>query len=53
MCYIKSSDSVKDTPHIFPLSHLMGQVVRYEVGNVYDPAYTLVCKIPKKGLPQK
>ncbi len=21
-------------------SHLMGQVVRYEVGNVYDPAYT-------------
>lgn len=34
-------------------SHLMGQVVRYEVGNVYDPAYTMVCKIPKQWLPQK
>ena len=32
-------------------SHLMGQVVRYEVGNVYDPAYTMVCKIEKKWLP--
>lgn len=34
-------------------SHLMGQVVRYEVGNVYDPAYTMVCKIPKKWLPKR
>jgi len=34
-------------------SHLMGQVVRYEVGNVYDPAYTMVCKIPKQWLPTK
>lgn len=34
-------------------SHLMGQVVRYEVGNVYDPAYTMVCKIAKKWLPQR
>jgi len=34
-------------------SHLMGQVVRYEVGNVYDPAYTMVCKIAKKWLPKK
>lgn len=33
-------------------SHLMGQVVRYEVGNVYDPAYTMVCKIEKKWLPR-
>lgn len=32
-------------------SHLMGQVVRYDVGNVYDPAYTMVCRIPKKWLP--
>jgi len=30
---------------------LMGQAVRYEVGNVYDPAYTLVCKLPKRSLP--
>jgi amidase len=33
-------------------SHLMGQVVRYEVGNVFDPAYTMVCRIEKKWLPQ-
>lgn len=33
-------------------SHLMGQVVRYEVGNVFDPAYTMVCKIDKKWLPR-
>jgi len=33
-------------------SHLMGQVVRYDVGNVYDPAYTMVCRIEKKWLPK-
>lgn len=32
-------------------SHLMGQVVRYHVGNVYDPAYTMVCRIEKRWLP--
>jgi acetamidase/formamidase len=26
---------------------LLGQFVRYEVGNVFDPAYTMVCKVPK------
>jgi acetamidase/formamidase len=34
-------------------SHLMGQVVRYDVGNVFDPAYTMVCRIEKKWLPRK
>lgn len=34
-------------------SHLMGQVVRYDVGNVYDPAYTMVCRIDKRWLPQR
>jgi len=34
-------------------SHLMGQVVRYDVGNVFDPAYTMVCKIEKKWLPTR
>jgi acetamidase/formamidase len=34
-------------------SHLMGQVVRYEVGNVFDPAYTMVCRIEKKWLPHR
>lgn len=27
---------------------LMGQAVRYEIGNVFDPAYTVVCKMPKR-----
>lgn len=29
---------------------LMGQCVEYELGNVYDPAYTMVCKMPKQVL---
>jgi acetamidase/formamidase len=28
-------------------SLLLGQTVRYDLGNVYDPAYTMVCKLPK------
>jgi amidase len=32
-------------------SHLLGQVVRYDVGNVFDPAYTMVCSVPKVRLP--
>ena len=31
---------------------LLGQCVEYDVGNVYDPAYTMVCKIPKPILEQ-
>lgn len=34
-------------------SHLMGQVVRYRIGNVFDPAYTVVCRIAKKWLPTR
>lgn len=30
---------------------LMGQAVRYDLGNVFDPAYTMVCKLPKELLP--
>lgn len=26
---------------------LLGQAVVYEIGNVFDPAYTVVCKMPK------
>jgi hypothetical protein len=33
-------------------SHLMGQVVRYHVGNVFDPAYTMVCLVEKRWLPK-
>ena len=30
---------------------LLGQCVEYDVGNVYDPAYTMVCKLKKQFLP--
>jgi acetamidase/formamidase len=29
---------------------LMGQAVQYDVGNVFDPAYTMVCKMAKRVL---
>ena len=31
-------------------SALLGQCVEYDVGNVFDPAYTMVCKVPKRVL---
>ncbi|MCS6826802.1 MAG: acetamidase/formamidase family protein [Caldilinea sp.] len=31
---------------------LLGQAVEYEVGNVFDPAYTMVCKLEKRWLPR-
>jgi len=33
-------------------SILLGQAVEYDLGNVYDPAYTMVCKLRKALLPQ-
>jgi amidase len=33
-------------------SVLLGQLIRYEVGNVYDPAYTMVAKVAKRHLPE-
>lgn len=36
-----------------PTAHmLLGQYVRYEVGNVFNPAYTMVCKLAKRHLPR-
>ncbi len=35
---------------IVSASHLLGQVVRYDVGNVFDPAYTMVCRVAKTWL---
>ena len=32
-------------------SHLMGQAVRYDIGNVYDPAYTVACRLNRSLLP--
>ena len=31
-------------------SILLGQVVEYDIGNVFDPAYTVICKVPKQVL---
>lgn len=31
---------------------LLGMCVRYEIGNVFDPAYTVICKIAKRLLSQ-
>jgi acetamidase/formamidase len=30
---------------------VLGQCVKYDIGNVFDPAYTVVCKVPKRYLP--
>jgi len=39
--------------HLDPLAAniLLGQSVEYDLGNMFDPAYTMVCKVPKKYLP--
>ncbi|MCA1667205.1 MAG: acetamidase/formamidase family protein [Thermomicrobia bacterium] len=34
-------------------SLLMGQTVRYDLGNIFDPAYTMVCKMPKRWLSKR
>jgi acetamidase/formamidase len=31
-------------------SVLLGLVGEYDLGNVFDPAYTMVCKLPKRAL---
>jgi amidase len=31
-------------------SILLGQAVEYDLGNMFDPAYTMVCKVPKRVL---
>ncbi|WP_010588232.1 acetamidase/formamidase family protein [Schlesneria paludicola] len=32
---------------------LLSQCVRYDLGNMFDPAYTMVCKLPKSVLPAR
>jgi amidase len=34
-------------------SALLGQLIRYDLGNVYDPAYTMVAKVAKRHLPER
>ena len=31
---------------------ILGTYVEYDVGNVFDPAYTMICKLPKSVLPK-
>lgn len=37
---------------VLAASHLLGQAVRYDIGNVYDPAFTVACRLNKKWLPK-
>jgi acetamidase/formamidase len=32
---------------------LMAQCARYDLGNIFDPAYAMVCRMPKRWLPEK
>jgi amidase len=32
---------------------LMSQCARYDLGNIFDPAYTMICKLPKHVLPRR
>jgi acetamidase/formamidase len=34
-------------------SVLLGQCVDYDLGNIYDPAYTMVCRLAKRWLPER
>ncbi|MEO6014007.1 MAG: acetamidase/formamidase family protein [Devosia sp.] len=38
--------------NIVGASHLLGQAVRYDIGNVYDPAFTVACRLNKQWLPK-
>jgi amidase len=38
---------------VLAASHLLGQAVRYDIGNVYDPAFTVACRLNKKWLPNR
>jgi acetamidase/formamidase len=32
---------------------ILGQCVRYDLGNMFDPAYTMACRLPKAVLPPR
>ena len=34
-------------------AHLLGQVVRYDIGNVFDPAYTVGCRVARRWLTKR
>ena len=33
-------------------SHILGQAVRYDVANVFNPAYSVACRLAKRWRPQ-
>lgn len=37
---------------VYAASTLLGMCVQYDLGNIFDPAYTMVCKLAKRLLPQ-
>ena len=39
------AEDERDLPTL--ISTLLGQCIRYDVGNVFDPAYTIVAKVEK------
>lgn len=47
VAWLKSDYGLSDAD----TAHLLGQAVRYEVGNVFNPAYTMICSLAKKWLP--
>lgn len=49
MCRWLMSDYGMD---VVEASILLGQCVEYEIGNVYNPAHTIICKLHKDRLPQ-
>jgi hypothetical protein len=38
---------------MYGASLLMGRCGEYDLGNAFDPAYTMVCKVPKRWLPSR
>ncbi len=37
---------------VYAASSLLGMCVQYDLGNIFDPAYTMVCKLSRRLLPQ-
>lgn len=37
---------------VYAASSLLGMCVQYDLGNIFDPAYTMVCKLTRRLLPQ-
>lgn len=49
VAWLKSDYGLPDSD----AAHLLGQTVSYEVGNVFNPAYTMICSVAKKWLPAR